>query len=114
MSEECLFCKIVAGEIPSDRVWEDDDVVAFRDISPQAPVHVLVIPKRHLASLDETAEGDAQLLGRLLGSCRSIAEQEGIAGAYRVVNNCGAAAGQSVFHIHLHVLGGRSLGWPPG
>jgi len=111
---DCLFCKIVAGEIPSDKVFEDDDVVAFRDIQPQAPVHLLVIPRKHLASLDEASESDQALLGKLMLACRSLAAQEGISGAYRVVNNCGAAAGQSVFHVHFHLLGGRALGWPPG
>jgi len=114
MSEDCLFCKIVAGDIPSDKVYEDDEIVAFRDIGPQAPVHVLVVPRRHIASLDHAGDADDALLGRIMGTARRIAAEQGIAGAYRVVNNCGAAAGQSVFHIHFHVLGGRAMGWPPG
>jgi histidine triad (HIT) family protein len=114
MSEDCLFCKIVAGKIPADRVYEDDQVVAFRDIGPQAPVHVLIVPRRHIASLDDAGDADAALLARILQSAKRIAAEEGIAGAYRVVNNCGATAGQSVFHIHFHLLGGREMGWPPG
>jgi histidine triad (HIT) family protein len=114
MSEDCIFCGIATGRIPSKKVLEDEHVLAFHDLSPQAPVHVLVIPKRHLASLDDAAEGDGELLGRLLDACRRVAADQGIAGAYRVVNNCGASAGQSVFHVHFHVLGGRAMGWPPG
>lgn len=110
----CLFCKIVAGQIPADKVFEDDHIVAFRDIHPQAPVHVLVIPRRHVASLDDAEPADAELLGRALLGARRVASQEGVAGAYRVVTNCGAAAGQSVFHVHFHVLGGRGMIWPPG
>lgn len=111
---DCIFCKIVAGEIPAQIVHADDEVVAFRDVSPQAPVHVLLVPRRHVASLDAAATGDAPLLGRLLLAARSVAAAEGIAGGYRVVSNCGPSAGQSVFHLHIHLLGGRTLGWPPG
>lgn len=111
---DCLFCKIVAGEIPSNKVYEDDDVFAFHDISPQAPTHILVVPRRHIASLDAAGEDDEALLGRLALCCRRLAREQGIESGYRVVNNCGAPAGQSVFHIHFHVLGGRLLGWPPG
>jgi histidine triad (HIT) family protein len=111
---DCIFCKIGAGEIPSDRVYEDDDVVAFRDIEPQAPVHLLVIPKRHVASLSDATDDDRELLGRLLAKIPELAEAEGVGDAYRVVNNRGAGAGQSVFHIHFHVLGGRAMKWPPG
>lgn len=114
MSDDCLFCRIVRGEIPSDTVYEDADVLAFRDIAPQAPVHVLVVPKRHFVDLDAAADTDRELLGSLLRAAARVAASCGISGAYRVVNNCGAAAGQSVFHIHLHVLGGRGLAWPPG
>ena len=115
MSATCIFCKIAAGEIPAKKVHEDDDVVAFRDLNPQAPTHVLIIPKRHVPSLAEAAEGDGALLGRLLLAARDIAVQEGIAGAgYRVVTNSGELGGQSVFHIHLHLLGGRPMTWPPG
>jgi histidine triad (HIT) family protein len=111
---DCLFCRIAAGEIPADAVYEDDDLIAFRDISPQAPVHVLVVPRRHLASLDDAAEEDAALLGRILLVTRRLARELGIESGYRVVNNCGPSAGQSVFHIHFHLLGGRPMGWPPG
>jgi histidine triad (HIT) family protein len=113
MSASCIFCKIAAGEIPAAKVHEDDEIVAFRDLHPQAPVHVLLIPKRHVDSLG--AAEDALLLGRLLLAARSIAEREGIAAAgYRVVTNVGASGGQTVFHLHLHLLGGRPMTWPPG
>lgn len=111
---DCLFCKIAAGAIPSRRCYEDDDLVAFHDVSPQAPVHVLVVPRRHLASLDAAVEQDGALLGRLLLVIRALARELGIQSGYRVVNNCGASAGQSVFHVHFHLLGGRPMGWPPG
>jgi histidine triad (HIT) family protein len=111
---DCIFCRIAAGEIPSDIVHQDDDVVAFKDLSPQAPVHLLIIPRKHIASIDEAEDADAALLGRLLLTARDLAEKHGVAGGYRLVNNCGASAGQSVFHIHVHVLGGRPMDWPPG
>lgn len=110
---DCLFCKIVAGEIPADKVYEDDELLAFRDINPQAPTHLLVIPRRHVESLNEAQPADRELLGGLLLACRRLAHENGHE-AYRVVNNCGAPAGQSVFHVHFHVLGGREMGWPPG
>jgi histidine triad (HIT) family protein len=110
----CLFCKIAGGEIPSNKVYEDDDLFAFHDISPQAPVHILVVPRKHIASLDEAEEGDAALLGKILMLIQTLAREQGIKNGYRVVNNCGASAGQSVFHVHFHLLGGRPLGWPPG
>jgi histidine triad (HIT) family protein len=111
----CIFCKIVAGEIPSNGVYEDDQVLAFRDIQPQAPSHLLVIPRAHVASLDAADEGDEALLGRLMLACRTVARAEGLAeGGYRVVTNIGDDGGQAVHHLHLHVLGGRSMGWPPG
>lgn len=111
---ECLFCKIVAGDVPSDKVFETDDILAFRDISPVAPTHVLVIPKKHIASLND-ADADAGLLGELLVAARAVAAQEGLAeSGYRVVINTMKDAGQVVFHIHVHLVGGRSLGWPPG
>jgi histidine triad (HIT) family protein len=112
--EGCIFCKIASGDIPSKKVHEDDDVVAFHDLNPQAPTHVLVIPRKHVASLNDASEEDRALLGRILLQTREIAEEQGIASGYRVVNNCGASAGQSVFHIHFHLLGGRAMGWPPG
>lgn len=108
---DCIFCKIVAGEIPSRKVYEDDRVVAFHDIEPQAPVHLLVIPKKHIASLNDAAPEDAALLGHALLVARRVAEEAGIAGnGYRIINNCGRDAGQVVFHLHLHVLGGEPLG----
>lgn len=110
----CLFCRIVAGEVPSDRVYEDGDVIAFRDIHPQAPTHVLVVPRRHVPDVDTLADDDAGLLTALFAAVRRVAEQERLAKGYRVVTNVGAEAGQSVFHLHLHVLGGRRLSWPPG
>ncbi len=111
---DCIFCKIVAGEIPADKVHDDTEMLAFRDVNPQAPVHVLIIPKRHIASLDDAGPDEAGLLGRIVGRIPALAQELGVAGGYRVVNNCGASAGQSVFHIHFHLLGGRALGWPPG
>lgn len=113
--EDCIFCKVVAGEIPADIVYEDDHVVAFRDTQPQAPTHVLIIPRKHIATLLETEEGDIELLGRMQATAVELARSEGLAGSgFRLVTNTLAGAGQSVFHIHLHLLGGRTLGWPPG
>jgi histidine triad (HIT) family protein len=112
---ECLFCKIVARTIPAALVYEDELVVAFDDINPQAPTHTLVIPRKHVTSIAELQESDVTLLGRLLLAGNKIAWQKGIADAgYRFVVNTGADGGQSVFHLHLHVLGGRHMGWPPG
>jgi histidine triad (HIT) family protein len=111
----CLFCKIVAGEIPSKRVYEDEDVVAFEDVNPQAPTHVLVIPRRHIASLNDLTESDERLIGLMTRRAAAIAKSRQIdQGGYRTVFNCNSDAGQTVFHIHLHLLGGRRLGWPPG
>lgn len=113
--EECLFCRMAAGEIKPDTVYEDDEMLAFRDINPQAPLHVLVIPKRHIATSNDLAAEDAGLVGRLVLAARKIAADEGVDEAgYRLVINCNAGAGQSVFHVHVHLLGGRRLGWPPG
>ena len=109
-----VFKKIIDREIPADIVYEDELCLAFRDISPQAPVHILIIPKEHVASLDDAGDDHGALLGKLLLAARDLAAKEGVAGGYRVVNNCGASAGQSVFHIHFHLLGGRPMGWPPG
>jgi histidine triad (HIT) family protein len=111
---DCLFCQIAGGEIPSKKVYEDDEFFAFHDINAQAPTHVLVIPRRHIASLEDAGADDDALLGRLLLVCQRLARELGIAKGYRVVNNCGPAAGQSVFHVHFHLLGGRPMGWPPG
>jgi histidine triad (HIT) family protein len=115
MSETCIFCKIVRGVIPSTKVYEDDQVYAFRDINPGAPVHVLIIPRAHLTSLAEIDESNAALAGHMLAVAAKIARSEGLAErGYRLVSNVGAEGGQSVFHLHFHVLGGRSLVWPPG
>lgn len=116
MSEEnCLFCRIVAGEIPAEVVHDSDTVLAFRDISPQAPTHVLVIPKTHITSLATAEDEHASILGDLMRVCRDVARSEGIADAgYRTVANTGADGGQTVDHLHVHVLGGRPLTWPPG
>ena len=112
---DCLFCRIVAGSIPAKLVYEDDQAVAFEDINPQAPVHVLVIPRRHIPSVAEFGSADAGLLGQLVQACVKIARNKGIAeSGYRIVTNTGPQAGQSVLHVHLHVLGGRHLAWPPG
>ena len=111
----CLFCKIVAGEIPAKRVYEDEIVMAFEDINPQAPVHVLVIPKRHVATLNDLQASYDQLVGTLVRRAAAIAGERGLAaGGYRTVFNCNSDAGQTVFHIHLHLLGGRRMTWPPG
>jgi len=111
---DCLFCRIVGGEIPSDRVYEDEQVIGFRDIHPQAPTHVLVVPRRHVPDVDSLDDDDAGLLSAMFAAVRRVAEREGLAKGYRVVTNVGAESGQSVFHLHLHLLGGRRMGWPPG
>ncbi|NND45091.1 MAG: histidine triad nucleotide-binding protein [Xanthomonadales bacterium] len=114
MSDD-LFLKIVAREIPADIVYETDDVLAFRDINPQAPVHVLIIPKTRIPTVNDIADDQLDLVGRLLLAARDIAKAEGISeDGYRLVMNCNRAGGQEVFHIHLHLLGGRQLRWPPG
>jgi histidine triad (HIT) family protein len=116
MSEQnCLFCQIVAGEIPADIVHQDEHSIALRDINPQAPTHILIIPREHLESLDEASRQDEAMLGHLLRVAARVANEQGLTeSGYRTVVNTGAGAGQSVFHLHLHVLGGRTLGWPPG
>ena len=112
---DCLFCKILNGDIPADIVYESDTAIAFRDINPQAPTHVLIIPREHVSTINDITEGHQQLVGTLFSAAREIAAQEGVAeSGYRVVMNCNEGAGQSVFHIHLHMLGGRRLDWPPG
>ena len=112
---DCLFCKIIAGDIPSNKVYEDDKVYAFRDIEPQAPVHILIIPKVHIASANEFTGENASVVGHIFAVAAKIAKEEGIAdGGYRIVNNCGQDGGQTVGHLHFHMLGGRSLQWPPG
>ena len=113
MSDNCLFCKIIRGDIPAAKLYEDDDIFAFRDIAPQAPLHFLIVPKKHLSGPAAMTTADEQLVGKMIRIAGEIAGQEGI-GHYRLVFNNGEGVGQSVFHIHLHVLGGRSMSWPPG
>lgn len=111
----CLFCKMVEGVIPTDKVFEDDDLLAFRDINPAAPSHILIIPKKHISTLNDASEADQQLLGKLMLGAAKLADQLGVAeDGYRVVVNCNSQGGQSVYHIHLHLLAGRQLQWPPG
>lgn len=115
MTADCLFCKICAGEIPAEIVHETDTTLAFRDISPQAPTHVLIIPRQHIATINAINDEDQAVVGSLFSTARDIAALEGLSDdGYRVVMNCNQAAGQTVFHIHLHLLGGRNLSWPPG
>lgn len=110
---DCLFCKMVAGEIKPDKVYEDNDVLAFRDINPQAPIHLLIIPKTHIATLNDLE--DHALSGKLLQTAILLAKQEGLAEeGYRTVFNCNENGGQEVFHLHMHLLGGRQMQWPPG
>ena len=112
---DCLFCKIIGGDINADIVYETDQLLAFRDLNPKAPTHVLIIPRRHVATINDIADEDAADVGLLFAAAARIAEDEGIAAdGYRVVMNCNAAAGQTVFHLHLHLLGGRNFSWPPG
>ena len=112
---DCLFCKIVAGEINAGIIYENDQVVAFRDINPQAPTHVLIVPRRHVATINDLDDSDKDDVGALYLAARDIAKDQEFADAgYRLVMNCNAAAGQTVFHIHLHLLGGRDFSWPPG
>ena len=112
---ECLFCRIVAGEIPAALVYSDDHLVAFQDINPQAPMHVLIVPRRHISTLNDLAAVDDPLVGEMVRRAAALAAEQGYAETgYRTVFNCNAGAGQTVFHIHLHVLGGRRFGWPPG
>lgn len=110
---DCLFCRIAAGEIPAEIVFQDEKVVVFRDISPKAPTHVLAIPRRHLASAADLTDADGDLLAALFGAMRRVAEEAGLAG-YRILSNVGPESGQSVFHLHFHLLGGRPMAWPPG
>ena len=112
---DCLFCRIIAGEIPGAIVYQDDRVVAFKDINPQAPMHLLIVPRQHVGSLNDLSAADDGIVGEMVRRAASLAAENGHAdGGYRTVFNCNADAGQTVFHIHLHVLGGRRLGWPPG
>ena len=114
MPDDCLFCKIIAGKVPATVVYQDEALTAIRDIRPQAPTHILVLPNRHVTGIAEAQASDAELLGKLLLAARHIAQQEDLNGGYRLVINSGPDAGQSVFHLHVHVLGGRHMRWPPG
>lgn len=112
---DCLFCKIVAGDIPTEFIYENDHIIAFKDINPQAPTHHLIIPKKHIAMINDLNKKDEALVGKMFLAARDIANQENVANdGYRTVINCGESAGQTVFHIHLHLLAGRLLSWPPG
>jgi histidine triad (HIT) family protein len=111
---DCLFCKVISGEVRNQKVYEDEHVYAFEDIRPQAPTHVLVVPKKHIRGLKEATAKDADLLGRCHLAAAHIARERGIENGYRTVLNVGPGSGQSVFHLHVHLLGGRGLGWPPG
>jgi histidine triad (HIT) family protein len=114
MPGDCLFCRIVAGEVPATKLHEDDLVIAIRDISPKAPTHVLVLPVAHIASAADLTDDDAPLLGRLFSVVARLARNEGLVGGWRLVTNVGPDGGQSVDHLHLHLLGGRRMSWPPG
>ncbi|GAB0152523.1 histidine triad nucleotide-binding protein [Marinobacterium sp. BA1] len=111
---DCLFCKILEGEIPAERVYEDDQVIAFRDINPQAPFHCLIIPRKHIATLNDIADEDREVVGHMIQVASKIAQQQGFdQDGYRTVFNCNTHGGQTVYHIHLHLLGGKPMGWPP-
>lgn len=112
---DCLFCNIIAGDIPSEKVYEDEYVYAFKDIVPVAPFHALIIPKKHIAMINDVEEQDAVIMGRLFVAAKKIADEQGFSEeGYRTVMNCGEDAGQTVFHVHMHLLAGRDLTWPPG
>ncbi|MBQ3052931.1 MAG: histidine triad nucleotide-binding protein [Clostridia bacterium] len=112
--QDCLFCKIIAGEIPSTKIYEDEYIYAFADIAPQAPFHAVIIPKEHISSADEINENNSFLIGKVFEAVANISKQENLANGYRVVNNCGEDGGQTVGHIHFHLLARRNLAWPPG
>ena len=112
--DDCVFCKIAAGEIPSKKAYEDDKVLAFYDLEPQAPVHILLIPKEHIASADELTRENCSIVGEIFTIAAELAKKLGLEGGYRIVNNCGKDGGQTVQHLHFHLLGGRSMQWPPG
>jgi histidine triad (HIT) family protein len=112
---DCIFCKIAAGDIPATSLYDDGEVLAFRDINPEAPIHLLIIPRRHIPTLNDLTEADAVLVGRMYLAAKQLTAELGVAeSGYRLVTNCNRAAGQLVFHIHMHLLAGRELGWPPG
>ncbi|GAB6180063.1 HIT domain-containing protein [Desulfotomaculum defluvii] len=112
--QECIFCKIIAGEIPSQVVYQDEKVFAFKDIAPAAPIHILIIPKKHISSLNDLGVEDAALMGHIVGTAAKLAKEFGLDKGYRLVSNCGEDGGQTVYHIHFHLLGGRQMHWPPG
>ncbi len=112
--QTCVFCRIVAGQAPAPIIYQDELVTAFRDANPKAPTHVLIVPNRHISGVTETDQEDREMLGQLFVVARHVAEQEGVAKGFRLVVNNGRRAGQSVFHLHVHLLGGRAMGWPPG
>jgi histidine triad (HIT) family protein len=114
MADDCIFCKIIAGEIPSQKVYDDEGVFAFRDIDPKAPTHILIIPKKHIPRLVDIQEADEPLMGHILLAATHIARSEGIGEGFRLTINNGEQAGQAVFHIHFHLMGGRRMTWPPG
>lgn len=115
MTSQCLFCRIAAGEIPSQQVFSDERVYAFKDINPAAPSHILIIPRKHLSSINDATDEDEALMGHMMLTARHIAAEQGLAeDGFRLVINTGSDGGQTVFHIHLHILGGRQLSWPPG
>ncbi len=111
---DCLFCKIIAGEIPSDKVYEDDTVFAFRDIAPQAPVHILIVPKTHIRSAQQIDESNSAVVAHIFEVAAKLAAAEGLDDGFRIVNNCGDSAGQTVKHLHFHLMGGRAFTWPAG
>lgn len=112
--QNCLFCRIAAGEIPSRKVYEDGEILAFEDIRPQAPVHILVIPKEHIRTIADLQASQYELAGRLIGAANRLAKEKKLDAGYRLVVNCGPNAGQEVYHVHVHLLGGRQFHWPPG
>lgn len=112
--ENCIFCKIVSDEIPAKKIFEDDKVVAFNDLNPQAPVHILIIPKKHITSLNEITKEDVELLGHIQEVASLLAKQNNLKDGYRLVNNCGIDGGQTVLHLHYHLMGGRTFAWPAG
>jgi histidine triad (HIT) family protein len=114
MDDNCIFCRIVAGQIPSQKVYDDEGVIAFRDINPQAPTHIVIVPRKHIPCIADMDEADEPLMGHIIYATTQIARQEGLADGYRIVVNNGEQAGQTVFHIHFHLLGGRHMNWPPG
>jgi len=115
LEKDCIFCKIASGEMGTEFVYESDDIVAFRDLNPQAPTHILLIPKKHIQKISEIKKEDEALIGKMIAAANSIAEEEKISETgYRLVFNCGKDSGQEVLHIHLHLLGGRKMMWPPG